>query len=204
MLEGKAEKEEEVNPDADILKEMPEMDVEFDLPDGQKAQTYSPQALQKMFIAAVRMGEKRAEGKANELVKPLKDEREASQRAIEQEKYLNSELDTAMQWRGMTDHFQDVLDALKKDTAAATKNGKLDKSKLKYRNIRDAYIDIVPAKLLDKATVSEQEIRKKILAEGKTVVKGTSAGSDSVSTKGTDDSDDPITSAILKSIKKIK
>ena len=188
-----------------------EFEVDLDEPDldlGDGRSTYSPEGLKKAIAGAVKQaiqhGEKIATAKAEGAVKPFKDRQAQEEDNRRREQLTNAELDASMKWRGMDVHFDKVLDALKADTKQATIRGKVDHSKLKYRNIRDAYIDTVPALLADEAAVSEQKVREKILAEMKKTTTSTAVATDTTrkANKSDDGSEDKITAAIERSLAK--
>lgn len=201
---GKKKGAEEEVDEEDFDITLPDPDV--DLGDGQS--TYSKQGLQAAIKDAVKQGiahgKKIAQTTAEGVVKPIADERKRANEDAEAAKRTKGELETALKWKGMEEHFDTVLDALKKDTLQATRrDGKVDKSKLKYKNIRDAYIDIVPALLSDADAIKEQKVRKKILEEQGKTVKSTSVGSSATGgKKKPSGSGDPVTDAINRSLER--
>lgn len=205
VLDKVAGKADETNTDEASFKlQLPEPD--YDLGNG--AKTYTPQGLQKAIesavLQAIEHGKKEARTEAERVVNPIKQERAREQHDRERDAFTNAELNRAMKWRGMETHFDKVLEALKNDTKQATVRGKLDKSRLNYHSIHDAYIDIVPALLSDESASKEQEMRKKIIEEQQQTTRSTSVDTSSV--RKSDDQDggsgDKIIDAINRSLAK--
>jgi Fe-S-cluster formation regulator IscX/YfhJ len=190
--------------DDDIFKNMPRPDLKMKMPDGSEGESYTLKGMQEVFKYAIQIGEQRAEERANKVLKPVIDDRKKAEDARKQQEFdtkldkqIDEEFAEASQWEGFTEHRDEIIAAMRADTAQAKKSGKF-----KFKNIHAAYIAIVPKKLREAGTANEQEMRKKILAEMNKTTRSTAVTGDVSSGKPVESSGDPITDAIRGAIRK--
>ena len=207
-LEGKAKTTATKSTES---SELEDFDVDLPEPDydlGNGAKTYTPQGLQAAIkaavVQAVEYGRKTARQEAENVFKPIKDQSEQAQREHEREQASQAKLASVLKWKGMDDEekFGKVMAALKADTAQATVRGKLDRNRLKYKTVEDAYIELMPTFFAEDDAVREQKIREKLIVESKGRKSSTAVGK-GVQVKAKVDgesSGDPIIDAINRSL----
>ena len=151
-----------VEPPAPSLTQLPEPDADWN-----GAKTWSMEAFQKSVIPyIVQQAQAAAKAEAEGMLKPLREREQQTEFERAQSQRVQSLMADAKTWPGWDEHEQDILKALRDDSAQAQATN--SKPKL---SLEAAYRQVVIPKLTAKLAEDDAKKREKLIAEQNTAAK---------------------------------